>query len=87
MAGPIPPELGNLASLEGLGLGGDNLTGAIPRELGRLDNFSYFNTALFVPDNADLCSWLGSLGDHRGTGVHGTETPRQPAAVFQPRPP
>ena len=38
LAGPLPPELGNLARLEQLILYGNDLTGGIPPELGRLTN-------------------------------------------------
>ena len=37
LKGPIPPELGNLTSLEWLQLLGNALTGPIPPELGKLD--------------------------------------------------
>ncbi|MYB07305.1 MAG: hypothetical protein F4Y24_13220 [Gemmatimonadetes bacterium] len=37
LTGSIPPELGNLARLEVLGLYGNDLTGRIPPELGKLD--------------------------------------------------
>ena len=36
LSGPIPSELGNLANLTGLNLGGNDLTGPIPTELGEL---------------------------------------------------
>ena len=36
LTGEIPPELGNLESMEVLDLGGNNLTGEIPPELGNL---------------------------------------------------
>ena len=36
LTGPIPPELGNLASLTRLDLGYNNLSGPIPREIGNL---------------------------------------------------
>ena len=39
LPGPIPPELGRLASLEELSLGNNRLTGTIPRELGGLAGF------------------------------------------------
>jgi len=41
LKGSIPPDLGNLASLEGLGLYGNELTGAIPSELGRLSRLRW----------------------------------------------
>ncbi|CAN0547466.1 unnamed protein product, partial [Ectocarpus sp. 8 AP-2014] len=34
--GPIPPELGNLAALQYLNLGDNELSGPIPPELGKL---------------------------------------------------
>ena len=38
LTGPIPPELGNLANLEELGISGNALSGPIPPELGNLAN-------------------------------------------------
>ena len=40
LAGPIPPELGNLANLTSLRLAGNKLTGSIPPELGNLANLT-----------------------------------------------
>ena len=40
MTGMIPPELGNLALLDNLEIGGASLTGAIPAELGRLNRLT-----------------------------------------------
>ena len=41
LQGYIPPELGNLASLEGLDLATNGLTGTIPPELGNLGNLKW----------------------------------------------
>ena len=38
MSGEIPPELGRLTKLEGLDLGGNDLSGDVPPELGSLTN-------------------------------------------------
>ena len=38
LSGPIPPELGNLGSLQFLDLGDNQLSGSIPSELGNLGN-------------------------------------------------
>ena len=43
LTGPIPAELGKLASLEHLNLGGNNLTGPIPAELGKLASLQGLN--------------------------------------------
>ena len=41
LAGPLPPELGNLGNLEQLNLGRNELTGLIPPELGNLGNLTW----------------------------------------------
>ena len=43
LAGELPPELGNLAALERLGLYRNGLTGAIPPEFGSLPNLQRLN--------------------------------------------
>ena len=58
--GPIPPELGTLASLEWLTLGHNDLTGPIPPELGTLANLEM----LHLPENeltGEIPGELGSL--------------------------
>ena len=45
LAGPIPPELGDLAALERLDLGDNQLTGPIPPELGRLSRLERLDLA------------------------------------------
>ena len=60
--GPIPPELGTLASLEWLTLGHNDLTGPIPPELGTLANLEM----LHLPENeltGPIPSELGSLAN------------------------
>ena len=46
MAGPIPPELGDLSALETLILGGNQLTGPIPPELGNLTELVWLHARL-----------------------------------------
>ena len=41
LAGPIPPEVGDLAALERLDLHGNELSGAIPTELGRITSLGW----------------------------------------------
>ena len=41
LSGEVPAELGNLANLETLGLGGNELSGEIPPELGNLANLTW----------------------------------------------
>ena len=43
ISGEIPPELGNLANLERLSLGANQLSGEIPPELGNLANLEYLS--------------------------------------------
>ena len=60
LAGPIPPELGNLASLTWLDLGYNNLSGPIPREIGNLPGLR----ELFLIDSdltGPIPSELGNL--------------------------
>ena len=59
-------------SLQTLSLENNELTGPLPLSLARLkwlDEFSYFNSGLCVPDDGSFRAWLESLPVHRGTGV------------------
>ncbi len=75
LAGPIPPEVGNLSELKKLELVGNRLTGRIPAELGRLTNLSNLNLAanqLTGPIPRELTqlnnlAWL-QLGTNQLTG-------------------
>lgn len=59
LAGPIPPQLGNLANLEELSLFSNALEGSIPPELGKLRNLS----GLFLHDNELEGAIPADLGD------------------------
>ncbi|CAM9357110.1 unnamed protein product, partial [Ectocarpus sp. 13 AM-2016] len=52
--GAIPPELGGLTALTGLGLHQNNLSGSIPRELGQLKalRYAWFNENNF---SGEMC--------------------------------
>ena len=75
LTGPIPPELGNLMSLETLSLFFNGLTGPIPPELGNLTSLEtlslYFNglTGPIPPELGNLTSLTGlNLGQNDLTG-------------------
>ena len=59
LLGRIPPELGNLANLESLGLGANELSGPLPPELGKLVNL----TKLWLPGNQLTGSLPRELGN------------------------
>ena len=73
LTGRVPPELGDLSSLERLFVH-DNprLSGPLPTALGSLGNlarFYYTTTNLCVPADDSFRRWLNGIDDHRGTGV------------------
>ena len=61
LTGPIPSELGNLARLAWLHLGGNRLTGSLPPELGDLANLE----SLFLSSNSLTGSIPSELGKLR----------------------
>ena len=72
LAGPLPPELGRLASLEVLVLASNRLTGAIPPELGGLASL----TALHLGYNelsGRIPAELGDLASLRGLAAFHNE--------------
>ena len=72
LAGPIPPELGNLANLQELELLGNELTGPIPAELGNLSNLRW----LGLQDNqlpGPIPPELGNLANLHGLGLGGNQ--------------
>ena len=56
LAGPLPPELGNLGSLKELSIYSNPLTGPIPQEFIELQlvKFNWFETQLCSPPNPGL---------------------------------
>jgi len=73
LAGILPVELGDLALLEELRLGGNpQLSGRLPYTLARigmLRELRYVDTDLCVPQEAFLREWLSKVPQHEGTGV------------------
>ena len=72
LSGEIPPELGNLANLEGLHLGGNQLSGEIPPELGNLANL----TSLSLHENqlsGEIPPELGSLASLEQLVLYGNQ--------------
>lgn len=71
LRGPLPAELGNLASLESLNLAVNRLTGPIPPELGELSNLGWLHlggnelTGAIPPELGSLASleWLDLGGN------------------------
>ena len=69
LTGPIPLELGNLASLEALGLSDNDLTGPIPPELGGLASLE----SLYLGENGltgSIPPELGNLASLKTLSLH-----------------
>lgn len=69
LSGQIPPELGQMSSLEDLWLEGNQLTGSIPPELGNLANLErlYLDENLLTGSIPKELGDIGSLEDFRAT--------------------
>ncbi len=65
LVGHLPPELGDLAELEGLELDGNVLTGAIPPELGTLSNLRWLSVVSNKLEGR-IPSELGDLAELEG---------------------
>ncbi len=75
LSGPIPPELGNLASLRTLNLGGNALTGSIPPELGNLASLEELDLA-WNPLTGPIPPELGNLASLEELDLHGNPIAR-----------
>ena len=70
LAGRLPPELGELAQLVELRIGGNaDLSGHLPYSLRRLglEVLHYAGTGLCAPVEAAYRAWLGGISSHEGT--------------------
>ena len=80
LTGPIPPELGQLTNLTGVGLSSNRLIGSIPPELGQLNQLtalrlSWNDLTGSIPEELGLLTQLQqlNLGGNRLTGSIPTE--------------
>ena len=71
LTGGLPADLGNLAELTALRIGGNALSGPLPLSLTRLAlvELHYADTGLCVPADAMFRTWLQGIASHEGTGV------------------
>ena len=69
--GSVPDELGDLARMAVLKLGGNTLSGRLPQSLARvpLREFRYPGTELCAPTAVAFQEWLAGIASHEGTGV------------------
>ena len=72
--GTLPSELGDLAELNSLRIGGNALTGPLPFSFTQLPlrEFGYSGTELCVPPDGGVREWLSTVSSHDGTGLECT---------------
>ena len=71
LTGGLPADLGNLAEMTALRIGGNALSGPLPLPLTRLAlvELHYADTGLCVPTDATFQTWLRGIASHEGTDV------------------
>ena len=72
LSGPIPADLGSLASLRRLSLYSNDLTGAIPSALGRLGNLFYLELS-WNRLSGPVPAWLGDMPSLGALYLHGND--------------
>ena len=71
LTGELRADLGSLAEMTALRLGGNALSGRLPLSLTRLAlaELQYSDTGLCAPADAAFRTWLSGVASHDGTGV------------------
>ena len=71
LTGELRADLGSLAEMTALRIGGNALSGRLPLSLTRLalTELQYSNTSLCAPADAAFRTWLSGVASHDGTGV------------------
>ena len=71
LAGRLPPGIGELDEMTTLRVGGNELSGPLPRSLPRLSlvELHYIDTDLCAPAEASYRNWINGIASHQGTGA------------------
>ena len=71
LSGPLPSNLGDLARMTVLRIGGNDLTGRLPLAMARLplQDLRYADTQLCAPAGEAFQTWLNAIASHEGTGA------------------
>lgn len=71
LVGALPSELGELAGLTVLRIGGNALSGPLPLSLTQLPlrELRYSGTELCIPSDGGFGGWLNTVSSHDGTGL------------------
>ena len=83
LSGTLPEAVGELSALRVLDVADNDLSGALPRSLTTLplEEFRYTGTELCVPHDVDFQDWLGTVGQHEGTGTNCTPVAEREALI------
>ena len=83
LTGAFPEAVGELTVLRRLDVGGNRLSGELPRSLTdlSLEEFRYSDTQLCVPHDARFQEWLQTVDQHEGTGTNCTPAAEREALI------